>query len=357
MAVRDQTIQQSPLIPQDGDSTLLLPISLDADNGGSQNKIIRYTLSGVFAVGYILYAVSVILSEDRGIIAKLLTVVAWGILVFFVIRFPIMKERTLRKHYTEMIARNNAVDLSQLWSISSVSQDPSHLVTYRNGSLGIFVELVSDTVVGKPLNDEYHSYESIALAMREAHKLGLDVIHCDVMDFIGSDERMVKARTLLAQRASNPKMRNTITRIFNNLDTEMSYRVYSRDVYLLTAYNQPEIVFLTNVDKISKLFLQGNYRAYSNLGQEDIGRVLESLYGFSGFSVNQAIKDSYEGHNVPGIDLLKIQYRNGSIEEVMPVGKTASHKAKSKKKGGSDKKRKGLKRNKSKNEPQEFIEL
>lgn len=307
----NENLKGSALIPQDGASNILLPISLDTDTGSSQSAVIRTTLTVVAAVGYLLYFFAIIFRSDKSIIIGLLDIMFWGAVVLLTVRFLINQEYTLRKEYSLMISNGNKIMMNTLWGISSVDSEYHHVVTFNNGALGSFIELVSDTIVGKPINDEYLSYEAIAEAMREAHRVGIQVEHYDVMDFIGSDARTSEARTLLANRCSNPVIKNTISRMLNYLDTEMSYRVYSRDIYRFVSYNQNELVFKSNLDSICKKFLSGNYKKYHFLDQSEIGNVLESVYGFTGFSVNQAIKDSYVGHLVPGITPLECIYPDG----------------------------------------------
>lgn len=326
MAIIDtENLKGSALIPQDGAQFLSLPTSLESDSGSGQTRVIRNTLTIVAAVAYILYAVSILFRADENILLKLLQIVFWGIIAALLIRFGIQQEYRLRRLYTTMEANHNNMNLSTLWGISSVSTDSTHLVTYRGGTLGVFVEFIADTTVGKPDNDEYLSYEGISDALREAHRLGLNVEHYDIMDFIGEDSRLTYARSLLAKRSTNSKMRDTVSRMYNHLEKEMSYRVYSRDIYCFTSRTQTDIIFLSNVDSVCSQFMQANYKSHRYLNQEQIGGVLESVYGFSGFSVNQAIKDSYEGHNLQGVLPMKYWYPNGTEQVLneLPIKNTA----------------------------------
>jgi hypothetical protein len=320
------------LIPESGSNILKLPMSLDSSNGSDQSNAIRYLLSGVFSAGYILYAISLLFNTNMGIISKIFSAVFWFVVVSLVVRFLFLKEKSLRKQYTTAEADGNNLDLSLLWGISSVDDDAFHMVTFRGGTLGVFMELVPDTIVGKPDDDEDRNYECIASAYRKAEHYGIKIRHYDVMDFLGEDARLDKANVLLSQRCSNPTIKNTVSRMYNFIASEMSTRIYTRDVYRLTVKDKTEISFMDNILEIRNEFLKGNYREGKLLNQTEIGDVLETFYGFKGFSVNDAISDSYRHSSLNGVIPLVGTYPNGR-EEVynkLELNKT-THKSSSKK--------------------------
>lgn len=298
--------------PREGSAVIKLPVTIEGNKGRSDKLLAKVASAIGVAAIWVLVVYGLLTNSDFTLFRKILYVAVATVIAMVVARFGFLGEKKYRESYSRMEENKNEFDLSNMWAIVGVDEDAPHFVHYRNGELGLVVAMGNDVVVGKPENDEYNSYTALGDAYRRAAELELDMLHIDMMDFIGQDPRLDEARRYMSVNCTNPEIRDVMSSIFDNLQDGMNDNVTTQDIYVFHTRDMSKDVFRYNVRQVLDMMCLGNYATYRSMSQEEIGALVRSMFNLQSFSAVDAMLSAYRNESIPGIKVLSVDYADGS---------------------------------------------
>ena len=298
--------------PREGSTVIKLPVTIEGNKGRSDKLLAKVASAIGVVVIWVLVVYGLLTNSDFTLFRKILYVAVVTVIAMAVARFGFLGEKKYRESYSRMEQSKNEFDLSNMWAIVGVDEDAPHFVHYRNGELGLVVAMGNDVVVGKPENDEYNSYTALGDAYRRAAELELDMLHIDMMDFIGQDPRLDEARRYMSVNCTNPEIRDVMSSIFDNLQDGMNDNVTTQDIYVFHTRDMSKDVFRYNVRQVLDMMCLGNYATYRSMSQEEIGALVRSMFNLQSFSAVDAMLSAYRNETIPGIKVLSVDYADGS---------------------------------------------
>lgn len=318
MAVVGEYTPGDKMRPKKNSSTIYLPVTLEANVGRSSNRFSMLFGAGAGTVLWVLFAFGELTGSD-GWGTKFFKLFVVTVIAMIVVRFVFLQEYKYRRAYSTLQLRNNEFDLSSIWNIISIDDvvGKPYFVHYRNGTTGLFVMMENDVVVGKPVDDEYLSYEALGDAYQQAFNHELDMEHLDIMDFIGHDRRLDYARRTMTERCGNPEIRGMMSQIFDNLQSKMNDNVTVYDIYVFHTNNMTNEVFYSRVTQVLQDMLGGNYSSYHLMNSKEIGSLVKSMFNLGSFSVVDSLITSYKASEIKTIKVLDATFADGTTKVYM----------------------------------------
>lgn len=278
------------LKPKRGSSFVEIPITFDYRGGGnrvSSSAKPMWTFFSFVVWGF-LSLVSIIIGS--GFWRFGFPVLSF-ILLIYVLRYLILRERYFRAKRREIIEQEYMFDHSVFWNSYEIGEAYPYIVSYGNGLKAIFVALDKDVIVGKDDTYSYDHQEAIADALQQMAKRGLEAMHIDFMDTVGKDSRLSSLFNA-ASRVENDDLRKVLTRKYDFIEATMGNSYASYDVYCFYSTYSDD-VFWANLKVVLAHLKQANYIRYRILGRSDISVLVESLMNIMDFSVSGACDDLY----------------------------------------------------------------
>lgn len=313
--------EYSGVTPEVGDDRVYVPVTIDYSAGRIQNVKSRILWAVLGLFGTLVLTLGFLLSDS-----SLLVKVPLSMLIFYagtwVVRFPILGEHKYRKELMNRQKNDYKVEMSNFWGIYRV--DDAGVCYFRNGYAGYFVMLEKGAILGKTDEEEFGHYQAMTNGYNIIATSGMRVAHIDIMDFIGSDARLVSALRRVADY-DNPNLRGIVEDIFRDLQDQAENTVTSHDIYLFM-YKGPEYELERKIEKVLNCFMDSDtgYRSYQFLGARDIQMVARAMFNLHEFSIVDAKRKSFKfKEGKPRIEPLSLTSPEGIVTE---LGKTMAEK-------------------------------
>lgn len=280
--------------PVKGSEMIGIPITFDNRGGGERTSSKGKPL-WVFLL-LLIWSISVVM----GFIAfdwvwKLLYPVITFILVVWIIRFIIIKERFYKKRRRELVSNKYMFSHSVFWNILEVSGRYPYIVSYGNGMKGVFVALNKDVTVGQSEDAEFYHHESIKEALQQMKKRKIECIHVDYMDTAGKDPRMVGLFSQV-EKTENGDLRRIMLSKFDHMERVMNRSYSAYDVYAFY-YSGREDIFWDDLQDVIDYFLEANYIDADILDKHAISELTKSIINIEDFSADRASESLFKEMN------------------------------------------------------------
>ena len=208
MAVREE-VDSTGMRPKLGQETITLPITFDYQGGRREKSKTSRNIAIVLGIVGIIVAIVLLFNKNGNIFTNLLMSAVVVLVVSFIIRFPLLKEGTLREERIHLEDTDGFLPITSFWGIYDISDVYPYICRFRNGKSGVFILLNRDVILGKYSEAEFDHYEAIGDAYNISGSSNIQMCHLDYMDVVGSDERLDESfRSLL--RVSNPDLKDLL---------------------------------------------------------------------------------------------------------------------------------------------------
>lgn len=277
----------SPMVPQVGDTSVSVPVTLDYSGGRSQSTRTRVLWTGVSLFILIFVEVGILLSSNT-LLTRLLLMVFLGYGSILALRFLLMQESKHRREMRKRIRTDYSINMSDFWSIYEIVDEYCY---FLSGHVGMFVMLEKGAIVGKNEHDEFDNYEAITDAYTILGTSKLKVCHIDIMDMVGRDDRIRRAHRNI-NKYEQTGMKDVLEEIYRHLQKSAETEVTSYDIYLFM-YRGDEGEFESNVKRVLSCLMDANYSSYTVLTRPRIQTTAAALFNLHDFSVSQATKEAF----------------------------------------------------------------
>lgn len=288
------------ITPQKGSDYIYIPAQLESTQASKrENESQKVLFSiGLFTVAIIIIILLVINSE-LSLLAKIL-LSAIDLLVFTsLIRFFIIKERSLASKIKLLEENNYTFSTRVFWKIYRIDTNYPYICYFKNGEVGLFVRLEKDSTLGNEVEIKYNHFESVGEAYRKLANTKLKMRYIDVMDNVGDDNRFEYLYDIL-NKSNCSKLKEVYTEIYEHMKLEMKEQYVTQDIYLFKMRGSEKKLYSDTLEVLS-LMLDGSYVSYTILDSVDIGELTKRIMNLDEFSVNQACKSTKEVSKVKNI--------------------------------------------------------
>lgn len=300
--------------PQEGDGSISIPVTFDYKGGRGSSIKKRAIGIIVFVVIFLVAFIGTGINSDISTVQKVILMMIYLYIVQLIIRYPVLHEGYYSDIFEEQKANDYKLDTSDLWQIFDIESDYPYTCYFKNGKKGVFIRMIRDTMTGKSETEFSNHYDILADAYNAAHTMGMDLVHIDYMDVIGSDDRMKHVQDNLVN-INNEKLAVDLSDLYKNLLYEMSNDYASYDVYLFTSRATQDI-FIYNVLQVAQLMLGSNYISYQVLNEQEIANVCCALFNLNSFSTLAANNNTLKGELINGITPIRVIHEDGSVEKL-----------------------------------------
>ncbi len=282
------------MIPVKGSSSVEIPLTFDGTGKSRANKSSRLLFTFLVFLGWLMVTIVALFATDTWVPKVVVPLVA-GYLAFMILRFIVAKETYYRKKREGLARRDYMFQHDVFWNIFSIEEQFPYIVSFANGAIGVYVALDKDVIVGREEDANDLHYAAIAEAERQMVSRKIECMHIDYMDTVGKDKRMEGLFTA-ASGIDSDIMKHVITRIYDNLESNMNVAYASYDVYCFVYRGRPE-TFWSELQAVLACFKRANYIRYRVLDKTAIGVLAESVINIESFSVNNACDALYRELN------------------------------------------------------------
>lgn len=306
--------------PKLGQSYIFLPVTFDYSGGRGEQLNSKILWSVIIGIVGSLIGIGVIFNKGGFIVTNILLGIGVIYLTFFIIRFALFREASVRKNHILSVDSDYKREYKEIWGIYDIDSKYPYYCRFKNGRSGVFVRLNKDVILGKYSEAQYEHYEAIGDAYNLAGSGNVRICHIDYMDNVGTDERIDYSFSELSD-VKNEDLRDLLTDIYTYQQEQMKERVTTFDVYLFS-WSGSDVSAWNTIQGILSCFLEANYRSYHVLNSADIRDLFQVLYNLHDFSVVDAISDVFYVEDISGVYPIEFTH-NG---ETTKVGKTFAEK-------------------------------
>lgn len=310
-----EEVDNTGMRPRVGMTTMTLPITFDYQGGRKDKDKTLKVWAIILGVLGIIISFGLLFHKGTNLIINIL-LFAGSIFIFsFIIRFFLLKEADYRSEKITLIDCDNQLDITNVWGIYDISEIYPYICRFRNGKSGMFIGLQKDVILGKYADAVYEHYEAIGDAYNIAGSSNIQMCHIDLMDIVGSDERLDGSFESLS-RVSNPDLKDLLTDIYTYQQEQMSKQVSTFDDYVFLWSGNDDNAWNT-IQRIISCLLDANYRGYRVLNKRDIRDLIKVVYKFEDFSVeNGMLRAFVSGETVSGIIPISVSHADGLVEKL-----------------------------------------
>lgn len=302
------------MMPKDGDSTIAIPAAFEYRGGrseGMKNSIILGICS-VFIP--IVFTVMIWISDDLLIWHKIVYSIGVLYLGLWVLRYIVLDELYYSSIFEKLKKEDYSIDYDNFWQIFDIDYEAPYICYFKNGSKGVFVRMVRDTITGKPDSSQDDHNNAISEAYRLAHTYKLDIVHIDYMDTVGNDLRL-KSMIDGLDGVENPDLQMLLASLYQHLEEEMSRQYTTSDVYLFLSRSSVDNLFCGVLDIVDAM-LGGNFITYKVLKRDEIGTLPKAIFNFENFSVVSAMESLLSSSSSSGIIPIRVRHEDG-LDEIL----------------------------------------
>lgn len=275
--------------PSKTDIILKIPVTVDSKGVSKLLGVTTFMWVGLLLILWLFASILFVIAASG--FNKILYPLVSFIILFYITRFVLFRERYFKKKRDELKSKDFKFDFNIFWGIYEVSDMYPHIAYMNNGLKAIFVVFDKDVIVGKPEDREYTHYEAIANAYQQMTKRGIDCVHVDYMDTLGSDSRLDNLFKNVSM-VENKDLKKVLTNIYDNISYNMSKMYTSYDVYCFY-FGGKENVFWDELNIVLSSFMQANYVGYRILNKDGISDLVKAVVNLDSFSVNKSCESLF----------------------------------------------------------------
>lgn len=300
--------------PTKGCRTLTLPVTFDYSGGRSEKRKSRILLSVILMVLATIAMVGIVFNKEGNFIVNIIFGVGIFVVTLYVVRYPIMGEKTLRRGYDRIDESDMRESFKKIWGIYDISDEYPYICRFRSGKSAIFVQLNKDVILGKYSDSEFSHYEAIGDAYNLSGSGSIQICHIDYMSNVGFDESIENSFAQLAD-VENPDLKDILTDIFSYQQLQMMERVTTYDVYAFYWKGSDSLAW-NSIRDILSCFMDANYVSYKVLDVNSLRLLPMYLFNLHEFSVIRAKQSAFEVSTKSTITPISISRSDGSYEKL-----------------------------------------
>lgn len=280
--------------PGPKDADFFIPATIDVTAGRKSISSGKLFMALLMVIGGLIFSILILIFAEEG--HKFIPAMVLFIGVTIAVRFFFLKESYFRKKRRELIEHNYMYDYKLIWNIYEISDGYPTIVTFANGTQGMFVAFDKDIIIGKGESGRYNHHEALSEAYRIMASKKMECIHIDYMDTVGKDDRMTQLFENV-NKCENADIRKVMNMIYNNVQNVMNNSYASYDVYLFLGRNKG-ISFWDDMQTVINAFKRANYVREHILNKDEIdgiGNLVESIFNIEDFSIIRANEQVFAG--------------------------------------------------------------
>jgi hypothetical protein len=304
--------------PRPDSTRLSLPITMDYKGGRAEKTKNRVLwVLGWIAVTCVI-CFGLLTSKDGTFLVKLVRAIAVSFISITILRFGYLDEGKLRNEEIKLQDSDYQVGTYATWGILTVRENIQGIpiCQYRNGRSGVFVRMEKNVFKGDKSASKFRHREAVGNFFNLlARTPDLKVSHIDMMDFVGSDERIDLAIES-TKKCSNPLLKKWVYTIYRKLKEDSQYEIYASDIFIFTWTGNNDLNMQTVQNALGFLQQNAGYIGYEYMGMAELGELYKVLFNVVDFDTTRACTLAQGEIGNMGITPLKVIHGNGGVDVI-----------------------------------------
>ena len=270
----------------------------------------------VIMVNFIVFS-----SLMNGFDSGLMITIKMAFMIFisqFIVRYLVLNERYYYNMYVKMKETADTTPATFWKIVDRTDKNNGCVVTFDDTSVGVYVKLERDSIVGKTADFKEEHYDAVSDFFRELNKNNFKYISMNIMETAGKDPRLPELDNLVNKAEFN-----------ENLEKLIGKQVaYIKSITRVTNYESEYILIYSDkmdmgdeiIDKVEDILYtltNGAYSGYYILRSDEIDTLIKERYGVMMFDSSMATLSVYDkSRNMARPFKIKaLVHSNGELEK------------------------------------------
>lgn len=302
-------------IPRANETSVKIPITIDNQEGRKERYKNRWIWACVALVIIIAMSVGMLINGEQPFFNRVIMSFLFFSISTLVLRFGYLREGKIRNRMVEGIDNDYEVSTEAFWGITRISDQKPYICRFPNNQTGVFVRMTKGVFKGDLAESKHRHRKAIAdfykmVGDKANAKTVLSVTHIDLMDYVGTDDRIDRARNSIAY-TDNELLKQEIQGVYDNLKRRASQMVFTSDIFVFKWSGQSNIFLDMIREGLARMLQGGGYTSYEYLDENDLHDLYCTIFNVADFSVAQARREAIKITNDHFIKPIKVYYKDG----------------------------------------------
>lgn len=272
--------------------------------GVASGGILRLGKSALFFGMYLVLCIVLSVIVKNWFVSLLLWILLFP-LPFRLISLFVFNERKVKKEFKlreELKSKTDTSLFSHFFGIYDIDETLPYVCYMLDGSIGIFIRCVRKTQVGKVQEKAFQHGQGLANFYNQCAALNIVPELIDLQAANSYDERFDDLYNHLNE-VSSPTMQKVLSSMYHHWEDNSSSSQLTYEYFLLRGSGDP-MVFWDKVTALMSALMTASYKRIQVLNEEQIGTLVEDLYGLTEFSVTEAMNQAVQKSERSSLRLL-----------------------------------------------------
>ncbi len=307
-------------IPQAHQYTVRIPITVDYQGGRAEKSKYKWLWATAMLIAILAISIGMLLQKGESWPKKILVTFLFFSVTTLFLRFAFLKEGRIRDRMVNGKESNYDISTNCFWGITRVNEDPPFICTFPNNRQGIFVRMEKGVFKGDLTEAKHRHRMAISeffkfVGDRASGAMTLTVTHIDLMDYVGTDDRIDRARDAVTH-TDNPYLKEEILKMYAEIKNKANQMVYTSDIFVFQWTGQSRQYLDMIRTGLGMMMTGGGYVSYSYLDGDDLMELYKTLFNVTDFSLLQAKRDAVASASERDIRPIMVYYANGGREKL-----------------------------------------
>lgn len=307
-------------IPQADQSNVKIPITIGYQGGRGEKYKNKWIWAIVMLVVIIAISIGILFQTEQPLFQRILVSFLFFSFTTIILRFGYLKEGKIRNRMIMGMDNDYTISTSNFWGITRIDDEEPYICTFPNNKQGIYVKMERGVFKGDLQSAKHRHREAIGsfykmVGDKAFGQTVLTVTHIDLMDYVGTDKRIDRAKESVAY-TDNVDVRREVQGIYDDIKARANHMVFTTDIFVFQWTGNQKLYMDIIKEGLGRMMQGGGYVGYSYMDANDLQSMYRTLFNVSDFSVKKAIRESVAPANAIDIKPILVKYPNGGIQKV-----------------------------------------
>lgn len=306
-------------IPQPEQSNVKIPITIGYQGGRGIKYKNRWIWAIVMLVVIVAMTIGMLFQTEQPFLQRVIVAFLFFSITTIALRFGYLKEGKIRNRMVRGIESNYTISTSNFWGITRIDEEEPYICTFPNNKQGIYIKMERGVFKGDLQSAKHRHREAIGsfykmVGDKAFGQTVLTVTHIDLMDYVGTDKRIDRAKESVSY-TDNKDVRREVQGIYDDIKARSSHMMFTTDVFVFQWTGNQKLYMDIIKEGLGRMMQGGGYVGYSYMDANDLQSMYKTLFNVNDFSVKKAIRESVQPVGASDLSPILVRYPNGGIQK------------------------------------------
>lgn len=306
-------------IPQPEQSNVKIPITIGYQGGRGIKYKNRWIWAIVMLVVIVAMTIGMLFQTEQPFIQRIIVAFLFFSITTIALRFGYLKEGKIRNRMVRGIESNYTISTSNFWGITRIDEEEPYICTFPNNKQGIYIKMERGVFKGDLQSAKHRHREAIGsfykmVGDKAFGQTVLTVTHIDLMDYVGTDKRIDRAKESVSY-TDNKDVRREVQGIYDDIKARASHMMFTTDIFVFQWTGNQKLYMDIIKEGLGRMMQGGGYVGYSYMDVNDLQSMYKTLFNVNDFSVKKAIRESVQPVGASDLRPILVRYPNGGIQK------------------------------------------